>query len=82
MILKGQFHYQENAKIPLPGLVCFHCQQAAEKYLKTLLIFHEVSFPKTHDLLLLLELAAKHHEELLFHRDLFEYLNPYSVQDR
>jgi len=30
--------------------VCFHAQQAAEKYLKGLLSFHGVSFRKTHDL--------------------------------
>ena len=31
-------------------VVCFHAQQAAEKYLKGLLAFHGVCFPKTHDL--------------------------------
>jgi HEPN domain-containing protein len=30
--------------------VCFHAQQAAEKYLKALLICHGLDFPKTHDL--------------------------------
>jgi len=34
--------------------VCFHCQQAAEKYLKGFLTWHQVSFVKTHDLLALL----------------------------
>lgn len=38
--------------------VCFHAQQCAEKYLKALLIFLEVEFPKTHDLRLLLQLAV------------------------
>ncbi|MBI5428628.1 MAG: HEPN domain-containing protein [Nitrospinae bacterium] len=36
---------------------CFHAQQCAEKYLKALLVFHEVDFPKTHDLILLENLA-------------------------
>ena len=31
---------------PLPSIVCFHCQQAAEKYLKALLIFMKLHFPK------------------------------------
>jgi HEPN domain-containing protein len=35
--------------------VCFHCQQAAEKYLKGFLAWHKVSFAKTHDLLELLK---------------------------
>lgn len=35
-------------------IVCFHCQQAVEKYLKGFLAWHETPFAKTHDLLLLL----------------------------
>ncbi len=35
--------------------VCFHCQQAAEKYLKGFLAWHEVPFFKIHDLLELLK---------------------------
>jgi HEPN domain-containing protein len=30
--------------------VCFHAQQAAEKYLKALLTDHGVSFPRTHNI--------------------------------
>jgi HEPN domain-containing protein len=30
--------------------VCFHAQQAAEKYLKALLTFLGTAFPKTHDI--------------------------------
>jgi HEPN domain-containing protein len=29
--------------------ICFHAQQAVEKYLKAFLIFHDVDFPRTHD---------------------------------
>lgn len=36
--------------------ICFHAHQAVEKYLKVFLIYHDVDFPKTHDLdFLLLE---------------------------
>lgn len=35
---------------PLASGACFHAQQCAEKYLKTLLIYKDVDFPKTHDL--------------------------------
>ncbi|MGD9100896.1 MAG: HEPN domain-containing protein [Anaerolineae bacterium] len=35
--------------------VCFHCQQAAEKYLKGFLVWHQTSFDRPHDLLELLE---------------------------
>ena len=36
--------------------ICFHAQQAVEKFLKAFLVFHDIDFPKTHDLdFLLLE---------------------------
>jgi HEPN domain-containing protein len=37
-------------KLPLHDMVCFHCQQSAEKYLKERLEEGAVHFPKTHDL--------------------------------
>jgi HEPN domain-containing protein len=37
----------------------FHSQQAAEKYLKAFLVWHQIEFPKTHDLEALLKLAGK-----------------------
>jgi len=36
--------------------VCFHAQQCVEKYVKALLVFKGVDFPKTHDLEKLLSL--------------------------
>ena len=36
------------------GTVCFHAQQCAEKYLKALLTYRAIEFPKTHDLVVLL----------------------------
>jgi len=41
---------------PYPGAIAFHSQQAAEKYLKALLVWRETPFPKTHDLQALLNL--------------------------
>jgi HEPN domain-containing protein len=38
--------------------ICFHCQQACEKYLKAFLIFHGVEFPRTHILARLIELCS------------------------
>jgi len=34
--------------------VCFHCQQAVEKYLKAFLISHEIDIKKTHNIEFLL----------------------------
>lgn len=59
---------------------CFHAQQAAEKYLKALLVWHQVEFPKTHDLDEILDLVATIDSplaELL--RDVIA-LTPYGVE--
>src|SRR4030042_4844093 len=37
----------------------FHSQQAAEKYLKAFLVWHQIEFQKTHDIETLLKLAGK-----------------------
>ena len=52
-------HMMALAERGLTDIVCFHCQQCAEKYLKGLLVLHTVDFPKTHDLRVLLELARE-----------------------
>jgi HEPN domain-containing protein len=45
-----------------PGLehsICFHCQQAVEKYLKARLQEADVRFPRTHDLYRLMETIGR-----------------------
>ena len=43
---------------PMPlEVICFHCQQAAEKTLKAVLAKHGQEIPRTHDLLELLDIA-------------------------
>jgi HEPN domain-containing protein len=41
----------------LSDVICFHCQQCVEKYLKSMLQEHGIPFTKTHDLVKLLALA-------------------------
>jgi HEPN domain-containing protein len=43
----------------IPTVICFHCQQCAEKYLKALLTLHDRVPPRTHDLGVLLDRALK-----------------------
>jgi len=43
---------------PVYDAVCFHAQQCAEKYLKALLEEHVVTFPRIHDLVVLLDLGG------------------------
>jgi len=38
--------------------VAFHSQQAAEKYLKAFLVWHQIEFPKTHNIDTLLSLVG------------------------
>lgn len=43
--------------------LCFHFQQAAEKYLKAYIIRHNLPFDRVHDLVLLLKSCASHNPE-------------------
>jgi HEPN domain-containing protein len=65
----------------LTDIVCFHCQQCVEKYLKALLVFLDVYFPKTHDLRLLLDLMSEN-VLLDLHRTRVVPLNRYVIEGR
>ena len=61
---------------------CFHAQQAAEKYLKGFLAFHDRPFPYTHNLGDLTELCAS--IDVAFHAltTMASELTPYAVRLR
>ena len=62
--------------------IAFHCQQAVEKYIKASLIYFEIEFQKSHDLIYFLELLSIKIEII---QDLFDkaiILNRYSVEIR
>lgn len=67
---------------PLPDVVCFHAQQCAEKCLKAVLVKHRVYFPKTHDLLELLQLATPHEPSLQLLKPFLAPLRSYAVMFR
>jgi len=69
-------------KPPLSGSVCFHCQQAVEKYLKGFLAGVGISFPKTHDLVSLKDLASSRLPEIELIVDFLKYLNRFSMVSR
>ena len=48
---------------PAYGVAAYHCQQAAEKLVKGLLVFASTPFRKTHDLDELGDLAVSHYPE-------------------
>src|SRR5438067_13806741 len=67
---------------PQRDIVCFHCQQAAEKYLKALLQEAGAVVPKTHDLEDLLDLVLPHDASLKPLRRGLRSLTTYAVDYR
>lgn len=60
--------------------ICFHAQQAVEKYLKAFLILHDIDFPRTHDVDYLL-LEARKIDVISFDFD-FKSLTEFGVSVR
>lgn len=69
-------------KSPNYDAVCFHAQQAAEKYLKAYLQEREAVFPRIHNLIQLLELCLPLDVSFEFQRNLLIRLDRYSVRFR
>jgi HEPN domain-containing protein len=44
-------------------IICYHCQQAAEKYLKGFLVYNDIKPPKIHELDTLCEMCSKLEEK-------------------
>lgn len=91
-LIKGWIHKTKNdmgiAKLALDNdaeytdAICFHCQQAVEKYLKVYLIDQNILFKKTHSLSYLLDLideTDKVSEEMY---EKAEVLESYAVEIR
>lgn len=64
------------------GVVCFHAQQAGEKYLKAFLVHERIKFPRTHDLEELLELIGDRAAELTGAKAHCKLLTRYAVAAR
>ena len=67
---------------PLHDLVCFHCQQCAEKYLKALLEELGIAVVKTHALDQLLTILRPHHASLSPLRRGMLFLKRFAVETR
>ncbi len=79
---EGAVALKRRRKNPLPDLVCFHCQQCAEKYLKALLQEAGVAFPKTHILIDLHRQVAAAHRALAGLASPLLVLEDYAVKFR
>ena len=62
--------------------ICFHCQQATEKYLKSYLVFLGIRFERKHDLDYLLDLIADKAPVGDAWYELAERLDGYAVEVR
>lgn len=62
--------------------VTFHCQQAVEKYLKAYLIFKNITFKFSHDLIYLLDIITQKDSDFESFYDTVSELQGYAVEIR
>lgn len=67
---------------PYTDIICFHAQQAAEKYMKAYLIWLDIEFQKTHDIEDLVILAGKKDSSILELKDSGAELSSFAVEIR
>lgn len=63
-------------------IIAYHCQQCAEKYLKSYLVYNDQDVVKTHDLKKLCNLCAEFKKEFLTIEKQCEILNTYIADTR
>lgn len=69
-------------KSPVYDACCYHCQQAAEKYIKAFLISVKQNPPRIHNLVELLNVCLKQDRTFEMIRLDLELLNAYAVEIR
>jgi HEPN domain-containing protein len=75
--------YLANNMRPLPAeIICFHCQQAAEKYLKAYIVYNDQEPPITHDLIELAKLCNNFNGDFSLLSPQCEYLSSFAVRTR
>ena len=67
---------------PFYAQICFHFHQAAEKYLKSLIIAYDLEFKKIHDLPVLLKLCLARKPGLEILMDDCRFLNGFYIEAR
>ncbi|MDR3198393.1 MAG: HEPN domain-containing protein [Planctomycetaceae bacterium] len=82
MDLASAEHLTHNMNPPPLEIICFHCQQSAEKKLKGLMVLHDEYPPKIHDLLGLLKICGEIYVDLYQLSNKCNFLNKYSVAPR
>lgn len=62
--------------------ICFHFQQAAEKYLKAFIVAHDLEFEKSHNLIYLLKVCKQKEPALSSLNNECEFLNTFYIETR
>lgn len=70
------------AREGVPAVICFHAQQAGEKYLKGFLAFHEKYIRKIHDLSVLLDACIAIDPTFESLREAARFLNQFYLESR
>ncbi|MDI6765804.1 MAG: HEPN domain-containing protein [Bacteroidota bacterium] len=80
---QGAVELSKKRSLKFAHLICFACQQSAEKYLKGFLVENNIVFSKTHDLtLVILPLCLKVDKEFNVLHKYLKTLEPYAVEFR
>jgi HEPN domain-containing protein len=75
--------YLSTMHYPTPDeVICYLCQQSAEKYLKAFIFIHDIEPEKTHDLEELLKICKKFDEKFSVLLPKSHILNKYSILPR
>jgi HEPN domain-containing protein len=75
--------YLATMRHPTPDeIICFHCQQSSEKYLKSYLFLHDIEPLKTHNLIELMEMCKKINNNFSTLLPQLDILTDYSVFPR
>ena len=69
-------------KIEYYAQICFHFQQAAEKYLKTYIVAKDLTFKKIHDLPQLLKICCESDLKLKELEEACDFLTDYYIDTR
>lgn len=72
----------KNSKLKVFDVICNQCQQCAEKYLKAILVRHQVAFPKTHDMKQLYTLVSSVEPDLRLLEEQVLLLDPFGIDIR
>ena len=68
---------------PVPyAIICFHCQQAVEKYLKWFLVLHDFEPPKIHDLAEIKKLCEAINPQFSEISEKCSFLTGHAIQSR